>query len=330
MTIEDIVNLTQGVLKTTPEVHSVESVTLFPSKVEQGDLFFGSSQEDIDSAVEANAFAIVYEDDEIQITDSEIAWIKVDSLKESAFRLLRYVLLSKEADFALLNPHEMSYLKQILTHKGNIAILYDRWDKAFEQILNSSDNLFVGTDVEIMKLIQPESVRLTQSADGYEVSDTLFKSTFRIGKYIYQEKKMPPFHLEYILRVVSFCNKYELPYSIDKLNYTKHFMPVFIDNTLMRVSQGASDKVLIYVDNLEDIVKARDYVRYQTTWVKSIVLTPPKTKVNNVDRPYWFLSLKEAKEILKSTHFNYAFIYTQDLNLRNEISRDEQLGTLFN
>jgi len=329
MKIEDVINLTQGVLLSTPEVHSVEGVTVFPSKIEQGDLFFGSTQEDIDSAIASNAFAIVYDDENIDITDSEIAWIKVDSLKESAFRFLRYILLSKEADFALLNSHEMSYLKQILTHKGNITILYDRWDKAFEQILNSNGNLFVSSDEEIMKLIKPESIRLTDDADGYGVDDTLFKSTFRIGKYIYQEKKMPPFHLDYLLKVIAFCDKHELQYSIDNLGYTKHFSPLFIDNTLARKAQGASDKVLIFVDNLEDVVKAREYVRYQSTWVKSIVLTPPKTKVLNVERPFWFETPEEAKEILKSIHFNYAFVYTQDANLRNKLIHDEQLEGLF-
>lgn len=329
MKIEDVINLTQGTLQTNPEVHSVNGVTMFPSKVDHGDLFFSSNPEDIETAINSNVHAIIYDDEDIKITDSEIAWIKVDSLKESAFRLLRYVLLTKEADFALLSQHEMSYLKQILTHKGNITILYDRWDKAFEQILNQNGNLFVGTDEEIMKLIKPDSVKLTEKADGYRVSDTLFKSTFRIGKYIYQEKKMPPFHLVHVLKVVAFCDKYELPYSLDKLTYSKHFLPLFIDNTLSRKTQGASDKVLISTDNIDDIVKAREYVRFQTTWVKSIVLAPPKTKVPNVERPHWFTTIEEAKEILKSVHFNYAFIYTQDSNLHNEIIVVSETQALF-
>jgi len=330
MKIEDIVNLTQGILQTTPQVHSVEGVTVFPSKVDRGDLFFSNKSEDIDSAIASGAHAVVYEKASgVEITDREIAWIEVDSLKESAFRLLRYVLLTKEADFALFEAHEMSYLKQVLTHKGNITVLYDRWDKAFEQILNGGGNLFVGSDDQIMKLIKPESVRLTETADGYLVDDTLFKSTFRVEKYIYQEKKVPPFYLDYILKVVSFCEKHELPYSLDKLNYTKHFTPIFIDNKLSRATQSASDKVLIFVDNLEDIVKSRDYVRYQSTWVKSIVLTPPKTKVPNVERPHWFESVEEAIEILKGVHFNYAFIYTQDTQLSSQLVKEESVTTLF-
>jgi len=311
MKIEDILNLTEGTLSTTPEVQAIESASTFPSKVGHGDLFFAASKEDIPVAVANGAYAIVYEGD-VEITDPEIAWIKVSSVKESAFRLLRYVLLSKEADFHLLDKHEMSLFKMILTHKSNITFLPHDWNKAFEQILNGEGHLFFSTDEELMRLIKPESTKLTKEAEGYAVSDTLFKSTFRIGKYIYQDIKLIPYHLEYLLRVVYLCEHYELPYSIDRIQYTRHFMPLYIDNNLHTVTQGASDKVLIFTDDLTDVVKAREYVRYQTTWVKSIVLTPPKTKVDNVERPHWFTTVEEAREILTGVHYNYAFVYSLD------------------
>jgi len=311
MKIEDILNLTEGTLSNTPEVHAIESATAFPSKVGQGDLFFAAHNEDISAAVANGAYAIVYEG-EVEIIDNEIAWIQVSSIKESAFRLLRYVLLSKEANFYLLDKHEMSLFKMILTHKGNITFLSDTWNKTFEQILNGEGHLFVSTDAELMRLIKPESIKLTKEAEGYPVSDTLFKSTFRIGKYIYQDIKLVPFHLEYLLRVIHLCDQYDLLYAIDRIQYTRHFMPLYIDNNLHTVTQGASDKVLIFTDDLSNVIKARDYVRYQTTWVKSVVLTPPKTKVDNVERPHWFETVEEAREILTAVHYNYAFIYSLD------------------
>jgi len=325
MKIEDILNLTEGRLSNQPEVQAIESATAFPSKVGQGDLFFAANHEDIPTAVENGAFAVVYEG-EVEIIDPEIAWIQVDSIKESAFRLLRYVLLSKEADFYLLDKHEMSLFRMILTHKGNVTFLAEAWNKAFEQILNGDGHLFVGMDAELMRLIKPGSTKLTKEADGYAVSDTLFKSTFRIGKYIYQDIKLIPFHLEYLLRVVYLCEQNDLPYAIDRIQYTRHFMPLYIDNNLHTVTQGSSDKVLIFTDDLSNVVKARDYVRYQTTWVKSIVLTPPKTKVDNVERPHWFKTVEEAREILTSVHYNYAFIYSLDKAVFKsfEESREDQ------
>ena len=329
MKIEDILNLTEGTLVNRPKIQAIEAATAFPSKIGQGDLLFASTIEDISTAVENGAYAIVYDIEGVEILDSEIAWIKVRSVKESAFRLLRYVLLNKLADFRLLDKHEMTFLKMILTHKNNITFLSTEWNKAFEQILNGNGHLFVSTDEDLMRLIKPESIRLTKETEGYPVSNTLFKSTFRIGTYIYQDIKLAPFHLEYLLRVIYFCEQYDLPYMVDKIRYTKHFMPLYVNNNLLTVSQGASDKVLIFTDDLANVIKARDYVRYQTTWVKSVVLTPPKTKVDNVGRPCWFTTVEEAREILTTVHYNYAFVYSLDKEVFKSFGQEREDQGLF-
>jgi ferrochelatase len=321
VTIEDVVNLTEGVLRTDPAVRAVDGATAFPSKVDPGDLFFAVRHEDIPTALANGAYAIVYAGD-VTISDDEIAWIRVDDLSEAAFRLLRYVLLKKEAEFVRLRPHEMSFLRQILTHRGNITFLSDTWYKAFEQILNGEGHLFVSTDADLLERIKPDASVLEEEAEGYPVSDTLFRSTFRIGKYVYQDREMAPFHLPHLLRTVAFCEAHALPYAIDRIRYTRHFLPVFVNGRLETVTKGNSDRVLIFTDNLEDIVRAREYIRYQATWVKSIVLTPPKTKVENVERPYWFASPEAAMQIIRETHFNYAFIYALDKSVLKHFRPD--------
>jgi ferrochelatase len=319
MKIEDILNLTEGILSNTPKVQAIEAATVYPSKVDHGDLFFSSKQEEIDKALENGAYAIVYDDERIVRKDDEIAWIKVSDIQLAAFKLIRYVILKKEASFYLLSKHEMTFLKMILTHKTNIAFIDDDWRKAFEQILNSDDTLFVGSDKALMELIKPDVPKLNTEVDGYPVSDTLFRTTFKVGSFVYQEKELIPFHLEYLLRVVDFCDQQQLPYSIDRIKYTKHFMPVFIDLKLKSTRPSNSDRVAIFTDNLIDITKAREYVMQSNMWVKSIILTPPKTKVPGIDHPHWFKSEEEVREILKSIHFNYAFIYNADKSILNTL-----------
>ncbi|MFT7879576.1 MAG: hypothetical protein ABXS91_04195 [Sulfurimonas sp.] len=325
MKIEDIINLTDGTLTNEPQVQAIAAATVFPSKVEHGDLFFSSVQEDIDKAIENGAYAIVYDNKKIVKKDDEIAWIEVSDIKLAAFKLIRYVTLKKEADFFLLEPHEMSFLKMILTHKGNVAFMADEWRKVFEQILNSDDYLFVGTDKELLKLIKPDVKKLKEDVEGYLIGDTLFKSTFKVGGFVYQEKDLVPFHLEFLLRVVNFCDTYELPYDIERIKYTKHFIPVFIDANLHSTAKGKSDRVAIFTDNIDDISRAREYIKRSNNWVKSIVLTPPKTKVEGIDRPHWFETEEELKEILKNIHFNYAFIYKADRSILNTIKEEYSL-----
>ncbi len=325
MKIEDIINLTEGILTNEPKVQAIESATVYPSKVDHGDLFFSSNQEEIDAAIKNGAYAIIYDDENIVKNDEEIAWIKVSDIQLAAFKLIRYVIIKKEAQFFLLSSHEMSFLKMILQHKTNISFIPDDWRKAFEQILNSSNALFVGTDQELMKLIKPDVVKLNREVEGYLISDTLFKSTFKVGGFVYQEKELIPFHLEYLLRAIDFCETHDLPYSADRVKYTKHFLPVFIDAKLRSTQASKSDKVVIFTDSTSDITKAREYIMRSNMWVKSIVLTPPKTKVPGIDRPHWFESEEEVREILKSIHFNYAFIHNANKSILNTIKEEYSL-----
>ena len=325
MKIEDILNLTEGVLTNTPKIHAIEAATVYYSKVEHGDLFFSSNQEEIDQAIANGAYAIVYDDENIVKKDEEIAWIKVSDIQLAAFKLIRYVIIKKEAKFYLLLEHELTFLKMIIKHKGNISFIPNDWRKAFEQILNSDSTLFVGTDKELMQLIQPDIEKINKEVDGYLVSDTLFKSTFKVDGFVYQEKELIPFHLEYLLRAVDFCNNHNLPYTMDRIKYTKHFLPVFIDTKLRSTQASKSDQVVIFTDNLSDISKAREYVMRSNMWVKSIVLTPPKTKVPGIDHPHWFKSEEEVRELLKTIHYNYAFIYNADKSILNTIKEEYSL-----
>jgi ferrochelatase len=325
MKIEDIVNLTEGTLINTPKVQAIEGASVYYSKIEHGDLFFSSNQEEIDQAIANGAYAIVYADDSIIRNDDEIAWIKVSDLQLAAFKLIRYVTIKKEAKFFLLSEHEQTFLKMILVHKGNIKFIADDWRKAFEQILNSEATLFVGTDKELLELIKPDVTKLRREVDGYAVSDTLFRTTFKVGGYVYQEKELIPFHLEYLLRVIDFCDTHQLIYSADRLKYTKHFTPVFIDGKLKSTQASKSDKVAIFTDNLPDITKAREYVMRSNMWVKSVVMTPPKTKVPGIDHPHWFETKEELQDLLKNIHYNYAFIYNADKSILNTIQEEYSL-----
>ncbi len=325
MKIEDIINLTEGILTNEPKVQAIDSATVYQSKVDHGDLFFSSNQEEIDQALANGAYAIVYDDENIVKNDDEIAWIKVSDIQLAAFKLIRYVIIKKEAQFYLLSRHELTFLKMIMKHKGTVSFIANNWRKAFEQILNSEDSLFVGTDKELMSMIKPDVQKLEKEVDGYLVSDTLFRSTYKVDGFIYQEKELIPFHLEYLLRVVHFCNVHALPYTMDRVKYTKHFLPVFIDAKLNSTKPSNSDRVAIFTDNTSDITKAREYVMRSNMWVKSVVFTPPKTKVPGIDHPHWFETEEELRELLKTIQFNYAFIYNADKTILNKIKEEYTL-----
>jgi len=325
MKIEDLLNLTAGKMITKPTITAINSVTVYPSKIDQGDLFISNDKEEIETAIANGAYAIVFSDSEIKVTDTEVAWIQVDDIQKSAFKLIRYVLISREANFYLFTEHELSFMKMIVTQKSNLDILPSDWRKMFERILNSESKMFIGTDSLLMKMIKPDVAILNKEASCEIITDTLFKVTFKINSYIYQEKDITPFHVDILQRVVEFCDLHHFPYNLDRVKYTKHFVPVFIDGFLNQTNPSKSDKVAIFTDNLADIHKAREYVRYNGAWVKTLVLTPPKTKVDGVDRPNWYYHTDEALDVLKNAYFNYAFVYALDKAILPKIRAEYSL-----
>ncbi|MDD5406078.1 MAG: hypothetical protein PHE73_03945 [Sulfurovaceae bacterium] len=327
MNISDIVNITDGVLVGTPKVQAIESASVYPSKIEHGDLFFSSIQEEIDNAIENGAYGIVYDDESITKKDDEIAWIKVSDIKLAAMKLVRYVLLKKEADFYLLNAHELSFLKMLAVDKRNITIISSDWKKAFEQIVNSSDHLFVGDDAELLTTIKPDVVKLEEKKEIQLISETMFRCSLKIDGYVYQNYEIAPFHIKHLSKVLHFLDEQHIRYDIEKLKYTKHFLPVFIDNQLQVLASGKSDKVVIFADNLDDIYSAKEYIKYRIRWIKSIVLTPRKTKLDLDENPIWFDNIDDVHNNLKKLIYNYAFVYTLDKSILPQL---QQKYNLFN
>jgi len=223
MKIEDLLNLTAGEMITEPTIRAINSVTVYPSKVDQGDLFISNDEEEIATAISNGANAIVFADSSVKITDKEVAWIQVKEIEKAAFKIIRYVLISREASFYLFTEHELSFMKMIVTKKSNVDVLPNDWRKMFEKILNS-DSMFIGTDDVLMKTIKPDVSLLNKEASCEIITDTLFKTTFKINNYIYQEKDIVPFHVDILQRVVEFCDLHHLPYDLDRVKYTKHFV----------------------------------------------------------------------------------------------------------
>ncbi|MDD3775110.1 MAG: hypothetical protein PHV08_04020 [Sulfurovaceae bacterium] len=327
MNISDIVNITDGLLIGAPKVQAVESASVYPSKIEHGDLFFSSSQDEIDSAINNGAYAIVYDNEEIVKNDNEIAWIKVSDIRLAAMKLVRYVLLKKEADFYLLDPHELSFLKMLAADKRNITIISSDWKKAFEQIVNSSDHLFVGDDIELLTTIKPDVLKLEEKKEIQLISETMFRCSLKIDGYVYQNYEIAPFHIAYLSKVLHFLDKHNIRYDIEKLKYTKHFLPVFIDNQLQALPSGKSDKVVIFADNLKDIYSAKEYIKYRIRWIRSIILTPRKTKLDLDENPIWFDDIDDVHNSLKKLIYNYAFVYSLDKSILPEL---QQKYNLFN
>ena len=327
MTIENLINVIGGSLITQPKISKVESATIYPSKVDSGDLFFACDKESASKAVENGAYAIVYDGD-IEVLDSEIAYIKVDSIKSATVNFLRYVVLQKSCQIFLFEDVEISLLKQIVSRRSSVyTILSNDWQKSFEAVLNSNYEIYITNSKELAQSISPNYKTQDELAYGYIVSDSLLKTTFKIDKYIYQNVLIPPFFVDNLKKVVKFCQDNEIEYDINRVKYTKEFKPFYVDKNLTPAYIGTTESVIIFTNSTKIIDQAIQYLRHQSKWTKSIVLTPPKTKLETIDKPKWYNSTEEAKETLKTQMFNYAFCYK--LKAEDILNKEDNNNTLF-
>ncbi len=326
MQIEKLIELTAGVVNETSKIESIYSATVHLAKVGEGSLFISDSQEEIEEAIKKGASTLLYADASIMISDESLAWIKVGDLELAAFKITQEVVSDEEALFYYLNDHELAFLKMLQKRKSDIEFLSSVWKKAFETVLNSKKKFFISTDLEMTKKLRPKARKLVKEVDGYVISDTLFRSTFKVEKYVYQYKEMVPFHLDHVLKVIHFCQTHGFEYTIENICYINKFTPIFIEGEPSLNEESKNDRTVIVCDNKEDIVSARMYVSAPSAWiVKSIVLTPPKTKVEGVKRPSYYSSHEEALDIIKSANFNYAFVYTKDKSIKDSIRKEYEL-----
>ncbi len=329
MHIENLLNIIDGTSINEAKVEKIESATIYPSKVDLGDLYFAYEKENIQKAVDNGAYAVVYEGEDPEITDREIAYIKVNSIKEATIKFLRYVLIQKESQIYHFQDIEYSLIKQIsYTRSTLFTLLPDNWQKSFELILNSDYEIFITTNAVDAKNLSPTFKTLKEKTDGYIVTDTLLRSTIRVENFVYQNIELSPLFFENLTKVIYFCKANDIPYEINRVKYTKEFLPYYIESDLTPVNKGTTEKVLIFTKSTKTIDRAIQYLRHQGKWIKNIALTPPKTKLENLDKPKWYHTVEEAREVLKNEHFHYAFCY--EIKPKDIFVDKEEKSTLFN
>ena len=95
MILENTVALIGGNLLNTPNISSFTDICVDVKKVSRGSLFFAFNIDEIDDAIFNGAYGIIF-DSRVQITDAEIAWIKVEDIDKSLESLIRFHFIKNE------------------------------------------------------------------------------------------------------------------------------------------------------------------------------------------------------------------------------------------
>jgi len=330
MNLANLTALVEGNLANSPSITAFEDVNFEASKVRRGDLFVALHHEDIDEAILNGAYGILF-DKPTQISDQEIAWIKVASVDNALLRLLRFHIMQKSPQVYYCDEISLKIASQIITSRDLLVLdkslkehmqeLYQIQEKQF--ILFSKQN----TDEHLFIDAKPVA-KVTNSAMNI-VEQTLFETSFIYDDTYYERQLLSPFFIPYLESVLHFFKQQSISYQIRNFTPINHFQAVFTNIHFQVKEFGKSDNVLIFESDFELVKEQIGFLQKEANWAK-IVYIVPASKVHELELNedvFSYESVWDIMHTLKSQNYHFALIAEQSADILNDSvfdSRNEQ------
>ena len=309
MRLENTLALTHGKLINEPFVNSFENIIFEAKLVKRGDLFIAFDFQTIEEAIFNGAYGILF-DKPTQISDSEIAWIKVSSVDDALKRLLRFRLIEKEIISYKCNEIILKLALQVITEPNFVALSGDI--KTISQALWSIDSnaviLFCPAlcDSDIFTDIR-ELPRLA-NADINIIEKTLFETSFIYDDVFYERQLISPFFIPFLNELLNLFKSQKINFRLRKFTPIEHFEAVFTNKNFELKDFGSSDKVLIFEKNVDLITQEIEFLQKSANWAKIIYIVPRSYKNEEQSAVYYYKNQNEIVNILKERSFHFALI----------------------
>ena len=321
MRLENVLALTHGKVVNEPFVKTFENIVFEAHKVKRGDLFIAFDEESIESAVLNGAYGVLF-DKPTQISDREIAWIKVEDLNDALKRLLRFKLIDKEITVYECNKIVLKLALQVMSEPNFIALSGDIKSivKVLWDLPNASTVLFspalspkeIFTDVKSITRTSIEPINI--------VEQTLFETSFIYDNVFYERQLISPFFMPYLEELLHLFKTLKINFRLRKFTPIDHFEPVFTNKNFEIKEFGTSDKVLIFESTAELIDSEIEFLQKQANWANIIFILPFQDADAYQDDKNVFTYKNEngIKEILKNNNFHFALIVGVDKSILNK------------
>ena len=320
MNLANLTALVEGNLTNSPSINSFENISFEASKVKRGDLFVALKHEDIELAVFNGAYGILF-DKPTQISDQEIAWIKVASIDKALLRLLRFHIMEKSPQAFYCNQISLKLADQITT-SNNVLVLakglrehtQDLWkleDKQF--ILFSSEN------IDPQLFVDAKPISSVPNSEMNVVEQTLFETSFIYDDTYYERQLLSPFFIPYLESVLYFFKQNKIKYQFRNFVPIEHFKPVFTNIHLQVKEFGKSDNVLIFESDFELVKSQINFLKKQANWAKIIYIIPlaRKDELSKNENIFTYESTWDIMHLLKEKKYHFALIAEQTSDILN-------------
>ena len=330
MRLENIVALTHGKLINEPFVSEFANIVFELKTLKRGDLFVAFDESAIEEAIFAGAYGIMF-DKPTQISDREIAWIRVENLEEALKRILRFRLIDKEILAYETNELIFKLALQImsdsnfLTLQGDMRTVFKRlWE-----IENSSVVLFCPT-LLCRDLFTNSLPLLVQTSKKITiVEQTLFETSFIYEDVFYERQLISPFFFPYLEILFNFLEERKIRFRLRKFSPLDNFEAVFTNKNFEIKEFGTSDKVLIFEKSSDFIKEQILFLQKEAAWAKLLYILPKEFEATCEELQaniVLYETKQEINAILRANTFHFALIVGADKSiLQKPLSSQVQL-----
>ena len=319
MKISALTNIVEGKLLNTPAISFVTQIHLNINKLNDGDAFFANNQAELDKALIKGIFAVIL-DFTPNITDNEIAWIKVENLEKAKTNILRYFLIQNNLSFIYIDKVFYQFLdlfktKELMEKK---IILKNNIKKDFE-LLNglTTDTTIFCTNLKFLQAISPNIKKLRYK--NYKIKNltihTLFEVSFSYNDRFFEHIRLPKVYINYFIQIAEL---FEYKIDLKRLNSFELFKPLFINKSRQVVPNGQTNRFILANDNKDICKKEINYLKEYYSYAILVVIDMSSYSDNEI-----FLHIKKVE-------FNALYIKGKNIKYINKIlEQNNSLEKLF-
>jgi ferrochelatase len=304
--ISSIIDIVSGELLHHPSISFITQIHTQILKVNDGDLFIGKNQDDIELAIENGAFAILFDFD-VKVTDSEIAWIKVDDITIAQTKLLRFLLSGKDIKSFYCDDISFEFFNIYSYLNKDLVLLSNNISTDFEVLKNitNTQKIVFSTDKQYIKTIQPLAQEFIVDIKQIEnlTQHSLFNTTFSYKDKFFYKLKIPSIYIKNFLAVYEFLG---LELDLNRLKNFKYFMPIFINKYFEIVDFGKSNKFILANDKQSLIDMEIKFLNIYYTYANVVVINNPQDD-------------NELFKIIENYQYNALYIKGKSIQEINDI-----------
>lgn len=324
MRIENLTRLTSGELINDPKISSVDGFSIKFNEVKNADAFIAlnASHDDVLKAIQNGAYAIIYDFD-LNIKDDQIAYIKVENLNMSIFRLMRFLSIKNELLFIYVNELQESILHYLNSSK-RINDIDENLTSLFLKINNSNYNdIFFSSNLELLEKIcsEPKSLKNNENIKPH-IESSLFFTSMVFHENFYQNLNFPYIFIKELAGIMEFFNEQNIEIKFSNLKEFEHFRPIFIDRFFNIKPFGLSFRAFIVENNPELFLREANFLKSKFSDV--VICSLANQQFDEID--FYF---KDFSDLYELKDFRYALVLSDFESIFNYLSKKPMQRGLF-